>query len=247
MSEIYVNLSGGVDVTQAKPLPENAATCFFGVMKAGDFDIEDQQARTMLLLPNPHGRPNSDVLRPRLTARDILQRGGKGWIIDFGCTIPADAGANYEAPWEHLEKHVKSVREQNRRSRMAERWWLHGETRPGMRRSMEGLKRFIVTPEVSKYRVFVWLDGVYLADHQTRAIARDDDYAFGVLHCRVHELWARAQGTQLRESESGFRYTPSTCFETFPFPTPTEAQKAVISEAAASLNAMREAWLNPTE
>ena len=100
---------------------------------------------------------------------------------------------------------------------------------------------------MSKHRVFVWLDGVYLADHQTRAIARDDDYAFGVLHCRVHELWARAQGTQLRESESGFRYTPSTCFETFPFPTPSEAQKASISDAAASLNDIREGWLNPGE
>ena len=39
-----------------------------------------------------------------------------------------------------------------------------------------------------------------------------------MLHSRLHEVWARALGTQLRERESGFRYTPTTCFETFPFP-----------------------------
>ncbi len=52
-------------------------------------------------------------------------------------------------------------------------------------------------------------------------------------------------GTQLREVESGFRYTPTTCFETFPFPRPDDAQRAAIGEAAARLNELREGWLNP--
>ena len=78
------------------------------------------------------------------------------------------------------------------------------------------------------------------------AIARDDDYTFGVLHSRFHELWARGMGTQLREVESGFRYTPTTCFETFPFPRPTEEHREAIGTAAAVLNERRENWLNPT-
>ena len=65
---------------------------------------------------------------------------------------------------------------------------------------------------------------------------------------RVHELWARrAKGTQLREVESGFRYTPTTCFETFPFPHPTDDQRAAIAAAAAELNRLRENWLNPID
>ena len=47
-------------------------------------------------------------------------------------------------------------------------------------------------------------------------------------------------GTQLREVESGFRYTPTTCFETFPFPNPTDPQLAAIAEAARALNERRE-------
>jgi alpha-L-fucosidase len=75
--------------------------------------------------------------------------------------------------------------------------------------------------------------------------AREDDYFFGVLHSRVHEVWARGTGTQLREAESGFRYTPTTCFETFPFPRPTPEQKEAIASAAEELNRLREEWLNP--
>ncbi len=72
---------------------------------------------------------------------------------------------------------------------------------------------------------------------------RSDDYFLGVLHSRFHEIWALAQGTQLREKESGFRYTPTTCFETFPFPLPTPSQEAGIAAAARELNELRENWL----
>jgi len=91
-----------------------------------------------------------------------------------------------------------------------------------MRQALAEKARFIITPEVSKHRIFVWLDAVNLADHQTRVFARADDFSFGVLHSRIHEVWALAQGTQLREKESGFRYTPTSCFETFPFPFPDD-------------------------
>ena len=76
--------------------------------------------------------------------------------------------------------------------------------------------------------------------------ARDDDYFFGIVHSRVHELWARALGTQLREVESGFRYTPTTTFETFPFPDPTDEQRKAVAAAARSLDALRQGWLNPS-
>jgi hypothetical protein len=91
----------------------------------------------------------------------------------------------------------------------------------------------------------VWLDKAVLADQQLIVFARDDDYCFGVLHSQAHELWARALGTQVREAESGFRYTPTTCFDTFAFPEPTPAQHEAIGAAAAELNRLRENWLNP--
>src|SRR5437660_2954549 len=114
-----------------------------------------------------------------------------------------------------------------------------------MRDALNGLTRYVAMPTVSKHRLFVWLETRTLPDHQLIVFARDDDYFFGVLHSAVHELWARQKGTQLREVESGFRYTPTTTFETFPFPAPSAEAKKAIADAAESLDGLRVGWLNP--
>ena len=85
------------------------------------------------------------------------------------------------------------------------------------------------------------------------ALALAEDVSLGVLHSRIHEVWARRQGTQLRERESGFRYTPTTCFETFPFPWPPgkelqdDPRVEAIAEVARELDRLRNTWLNPPE
>jgi type II restriction/modification system DNA methylase subunit YeeA len=104
------------------------------------------------------------------------------------------------------------------------------------------MARYIGTPILAKHRLFVWLDRAILPDHQLVAIARDDDYTLGVLHSRAHEVWALGLGTQL---ETRPRYTPTTCFETFPFPDPTPEQRARVGEAARRLVELRDGWLNP--
>jgi len=100
---------------------------------------------------------------------------------------------------------------------------------------------------VRQAKSFVWLKAPTLPDSATFAFASEDDVFFGVLHSRFHEVWSLVQGSQLREKESGFRYTPTTCFETFPFPRTDESQAKGIAEAARELNALRERWLNPPE
>ena len=114
-----------------------------------------------------------------------------------------------------------------------------------MRRAFEGLSRFLATPRLTKHRLFAWLPTATLPDSQLIVFARDDDYFFGVLHSRVHEVWARGLGTQLREVESGFRYTPTTTFETFPMPEPPAEVAEAVAAVACELNELREGWLNP--
>ena len=109
-----------------------------------------------------------------------------------------------------------------------------------MRQALAGLKRYIGTSMVSRHRMFQWIDGEVLPDATIIVFARDDDYFFGVLQSSAHIVWATAMGTQLREATSGLRYTPTTCFETFPFPHPTGEQREAIANAAAELNRLRE-------
>jgi hypothetical protein len=241
--DINANLSSGADLTQAVRLPENAGIGFVGDVKGGAFDIREDLAREMLVDPNPDGRSNADVLRPWVNGLDITRRPRSMWIIDFGVNLPADEAMLYEAPFEYVRKHVEPTRSKVRRKSYAEKWWLHVEPCSGMRTALTGLSRFIATPTLSKHRLFAWLSADTLADHQLIVFARDDDYFFGVLHSRPHELWALAQGTQL---ETRPRYTPTSTFETFPFPSePSEAAVQGVAAAAKQLNELRVGWQNP--
>ena len=242
---INANLTYQADVTKARRLKENLGISFMGDTKVGPFDIPESLARRLLAAPNPHGKPNSEVVRPWVNGLDITGRPRRMWIIDFPPGISGAEAALYEAPFEYVKEHVKPKRLENKRESYAAKWWIHAEPRPEMRAALVGLNRHLLTPRVTKYRFFVWVGTETLADSAVIAFARDDDYFFGVLHSRVHEVWARGTGTQLREAESGFRYTPRTCFETFPFPQPTPQQKEAIAAAAEELNRLREAWLNP--
>lgn len=63
---------------------------------------------------------------------------------------------------------------------------------------------------------------------------------FGVLHSKLHEVWALKMGTSLEDRP---RYTPSTCFETFPFPRYTPEQKSEIEKWAKYLDTVRSGLL----
>ncbi|HRT05992.1 MAG TPA: N-6 DNA methylase [Kiritimatiellia bacterium] len=242
VATINPDLTCAANVTQAEALAENLNICFMGPSPKAPFDVDGETARAMLAASgNPNKRPNSDVVRPVASAIDLV-RGSRGcWTIDFGL-MPMEEAAQYEAPFEYVKQVVKPARE-TRRDDYRGCWWQYARPRPEMREALKDLPRFIATPGVSKHRVFVWMSPEILCNQGTLVFARSDDCFFGILHSRIHEVWARAQGTQLREEESGARYTPTTSFETFPFPRPTPAQETAIAEAARELVAKRDEWL----
>jgi hypothetical protein len=87
-----------------------------------------------------------------------------------------------------------------------------------------------------------------IPDHKLHVIARDDDYFFGVLQSKVHELWSLRVGSTLEDRPS---YASATTFETFPFPWPPRREPAddpgveAIAAAARALVEKRDRWLNP--
>ena len=246
VATINADLTSGIDLTRVHRLPENRGIAFMGDTKGGPFDIPAEAAAALLAMPNPDGRSNADVVRPWVNGLDLTRRPRNMWIIDFGTAMTMEEAALYEGPFEYVKEHVMPTRVNNRRAAYAARWWLHVEPRTEMRKALSGLPRCIGTPRLTKHRLFVWLSSQTLPDSQVIIFARDDDYFFGVLHSSVHELWARGLGTQLREVESGFRYTPTTTFETFPFPAEPSAESINEIEAAARrLNDLRVGWLDP--
>jgi len=254
--------SGGVDLTRSKKLKENARRCFVGFQKSGDFDIPGETARAFLRdAGNPNGRSNADVLAPYWNGIDVTRRNRDVWIIDTGLDMPESTAAQYAAPFAYLEANVRPermsspVKDEAAKRALGESWWRLWRPRPDLREAWRGMQRVIATPEVSKHRVFVWMPRPCAPDKNLMVTARDDDTTFGVLQSRLHEVWALRMGTSLEDRP---RYTPTSCFETFPFPaglTPnlvatsyaTDPRAQRIAHAARALVEARDRWLNPPE
>jgi len=250
VDHINSDLQNTIDATKARNLPENHDICFMADTKGGAFDISAEVATQMLGATNKSGKPNSDVVRPWVNGIDITRNARNMWIIDFGIDMPIEEARQYEKPFQYIEQYVYPERQQNRRESYKNYWWIHVEPRPSMRLALSSLRRYPVTLGIAKHRLFIWLSGNVLPDHALFAFARDDDYFFGVLHSYLHERWALRLGTSLEDRP---RYTPTTTFETYPFPfapgkEPTDnPQVQAVAAAAKTLHEIRDAWLNPPE
>ncbi|OSZ72688.1 SAM-dependent methyltransferase [Sphingomonas sp. IBVSS1] len=249
---------GGIDLTLASSLESNYNIAFIGDQKSGPFDIDGSLARELLTaMGNPNGRPNSDVVFPWLNGMDVTRRSSGRWIIDFGTNMPLEEAQLYEAPFEIVLREVKPTREGLRRANHREKWWIHGEARPGMRRALRPLARFLITPRVSKHRFFVWGKQPLIADSRLAVLALSSDEAFGILSSTIHEKWTLATCSWHGVGNDP-TYNAQSCFETFPFPaglTPDvpaaayahDPRAQAIAKAAARLNELRENWLNPAD
>jgi len=257
VSRINADLTAeAADLTTAVRLSANRDTAFVGGMKKGAFDIPGELARGWLRLPaNPNGRPNADVLKPWMNGMDVTRRPAGKWIIDFGHDMTETEAALYEAPFGHVHDVVKPARDRNNRKELRKNWWQHDRSGQTLFKRLESLPRYIATARVAKHRLFVWLDSRILPDGQLIVIARDDDVTFGILHSRFHEAWSLRLGTSLEDRP---RYTPTTTFETFPFPAglspdisaadyADDPRAVAIAEAARRLVELRDRWLNPPE
>jgi type II restriction/modification system DNA methylase subunit YeeA len=260
LAEVYSDLSGargGVDLTSAKRLPRNRSVAFQGPVKVGPFDVAGEEARKWLSMPaNPNGKSNGCVVFPLLNGTDITRRDTGRWIVNFDMMTEQEASL-FEAPFEHVRRHVKPSRDKNRDRQRRENWWRLGRSGSDLKAAMQPLTRAIFTPRVSKHRVFIWAAAGVVPDSRVVAIARDDDTTFGILHSRFHEVWSLALGGWHGVGNDP-QYTPSLGFETFPFPeglTPDfpaadyadDPRAQAIATAAARLNELRENWLNPPD
>ncbi len=248
--------AGHVDLTRATRLASNDECAYMGVTKSGPFEIDGDLARDWLALPaNPNGRPNADVLKPWVNGMDVTRRPLGKWIIDFpSCMSEVDA-ALFEGPFGYVATKVRPIRQENRIARNKEFWWRLVRPRPQMWKALTPLSRYIVTPTIAKFRLFCWLSTGICPDHALIVIARDDETSFGILHSRFHESWSLRLGTSLEDRP---RYTPTTTFQTFPFPQglspdipaadyESDPRAIAIAEAAGRLVELRDRWLNPPE
>jgi len=232
--EIFADLAVGVNVAGVEPLQANSDIGHVGIQLNGSGFLLSPDEVSRLeesgdgeLIKLYWGGTNLKKAKPR-----------KERVIDTFGLEEDELRERYPATYQHLRDHVKPDRDQTKRKKIRELWWIHGWERPEMRKALEGLDRYIATVETSKHRYFVFLDEGSLANNSVVVLALDDAYHFGVLSSRIHEIWALGAGGRLGVGNDP-RYNLTKTFQPFPFPAATDAQKDEIRRIAESLDDIR--------
>jgi len=153
------------------------------------------------------------------------------WIIDFA-TRSLEQATAFPAALDLVRVRVKPERDKNRDKGFREFWWRFGRPRGEMRRAMAELDRYIAGTATGKRLLLGWQSSEVCPSNLVNVFAFDDDYSMGILLSRAHDAWAWAQSSTL---ETRLRYTPTSVFETFPWPRPTEAQRTAVASASKAL------------
>lgn len=243
MGKIHSDLTVGVDVASAVPLLANEGLSSRGMSLHGaGFIVTPEQAAELGLARRP-GLENH--IRAYRNGRDLAARSRGVMVIDlFG--LEADAvRARYPEVYQYLLRTVKPDREaQFQRSPTKDaqaylaQWWVFGKPRQELRPALLGLPRYVATIETSRHTIFQFLSDQVIPDNKLIAISLADAFVLGILSSQVHVRWALRTGGWLGVGNDPV-YVKSRCFDPFPFPAATEAQKAVIRDLAEELDAHR--------
>ena len=234
--KIFANLRIGADVAGAVPLKANEGISSPGVKLHGaGFIVTPADARALGLGTVPGLEKH---IREYRNGRDLTATPRGVMVIDLFGLTEVEVRDRFPAVYQHVLDNVKPERDQNNREGYKRNWWIHGEPRKDMRPVLKGLPRYIATVETTKHRTVQFLGGETLPDNMLIAIGLDDAAALAVLSSRFHVTWALNAGGTLEDRP---RYNKSMCFDPFPFPDPTEAQKARLRSLGDQLDAHRKA------
>jgi hypothetical protein len=233
---IQADLTIGAAIASMVTLKANEQLSINGMMLAGrGFVISRAEAEAFGLGSEKDiGR----IIKPLRNGRDLTGKPRDAFVIDaFGLTAE-QVRKNYPAIYQHLLTKVKPERDASDDEGFRKNWWIFGRPRPAMRAALEGLKRFIVTVETAKHRIFQFQETRITPEHKLVVIASDDAHTLGILSSRIHGVYALAAGSWLGVGNDPV-YAKSHCFEPFPFPNATVEQCSAISDLAEAIDAHR--------
>ena len=141
--------------------------------------------------------------------REWLQRG----------IVPLDYPGPVAADWPELlaivEERVKPERAAQKDKGAKEKWWQFIRPRPELHATIANLERVLAISRLGQQGAFTFLSNHVVFADRLIVFPFDTHAAFCALQSRPHEIWARFFGSSMKDD---LLYTPSDCFETFPFP-----------------------------
>jgi hypothetical protein len=238
-------------LVEGKPyrLAANAGKSFQGSIVLGmGFVLTPDEAKSLIA----EDARNGDVVLPYLNGEDLNSRWDQSpsrWVINFQ-DWPLDresAPAGYRGPVAAdypdclgiVTEKVRPEREELARGDAtardrARRWWQFGRPTVNLYATIAGMERVIATCLVTTHLMPAWVVRAQVFAHKLAIFALDTPGGLGLLTSTIHEIWARHYSSTLA---AVLNYSPSDCFETFPFPAAETSDLRTISDRYDSLRA----------
>jgi len=198
-----------------KVFQKNCDQMFCGSHFLGDGFLLSHTEADQLRASDPR---NAEVIMPIINGNELNnhpeQLPGRS-IINFR-DWPIERAQEYVEPFSIVEEKVKPFRAKQNRKRNREVWWIYAEHRPGLTRAIQNLPQCFAAAGTTKHFCFSAMPTDYVFTHALFIFTTERWDLFSVVQSTLHEVWARKYSGSLGRT---LRYSPSKCFNTFPFPT----------------------------
>jgi len=227
VDNISSQLKAAIELPNPEKLEENTDIAFEGAKMIGDGFILSPQEANQLLSVNPD---NSKVIWPYLSGKDINSRPdcyASRYAINFWDWPLSHEGRAKSYAAEDFPECLQVVRERvlpfrlskpdtsSGNRMMKEKWWLYYLWRPAMYSAIAELDRVLVRSRVSNKHALVFVSPRTILSDATVVFALQAWHDFSILQSNIHEVWLLTYASTMRND---VRYTPTSCFQKFPFP-----------------------------
>ena len=161
---------------------------------------------------------NGDVIFPYIGGEEVNDSPTHAHcrhVINFGDRSEDECRADWPELMAIVEEKVKPKRLTDNRASYRRYWWQYAEKRSELQTAIADLDRVLVICRHQPQWATAFLRASSVFAESLVVFPLDKHTAFCALQSRPHEVWARFFGSSMKDD---LRYTPSDCFETFPFP-----------------------------
>jgi predicted ATPase len=206
--------SPGTVVGNPYRLNANAGKSFIGSYVLGmGFVLEPEEARRLI----EKDARNKEILFPYMNGEDLNSRpdqSGSRWVINF-FDWHIEKAMQYTDCYSIVEAKVKPFRQPLKRKQYREIWWRYAERQPALQAAIAGMTRVLVLSLVNNHLGFGVVPTGTVFAHKLAVFVSAEWGFFSVLQSHLHYHWAWHYCSTMRRD---INYSPSDCFETFPFP-----------------------------
>jgi hypothetical protein len=224
----FLFANGGHD--DPKQLAANAGKSFQGSIVLGmgfTFDDSGPADDETPGIPSPiatmerlitENSKNAEVISPYIGGEEVNSsptHAHHRYVINFGERSEEECRREWPELMGIVERKVKPGRLAQNREIRARYWWRFGETCPALYAAIAGCERVLSVARIANALAFTYLLAPMVFNEKTILFSQASPGFLSLLQSRVHEQFTRFLSSSLKDD---LQYTPSACFETFPFP-----------------------------